>query len=170
MTTSGLKEYFKGYYYLYSSMTQVERQTVDKKTALLHNLAMNLFELANMLMKPGGDAWHHISDLLAILQFMRKVHMSVESIGVAFARYTNVQNTMGAATFYFRAMLMTMYFDNYYQPLPLILLAVNAREMNAKASNGCNYRGSLLTACVKIQDGTFFHRKDRDIEDYPLCL
>ena len=164
LSTKGLKEYFRGYFYLYNSMMVVNRKKLDNKTQCHINLALQFFLLAKEQMKKTDG---HYNDLELIILFLKKGPLSGDSIIKQFSENAFVRHTHGASKFFFRAMLITMYWDNQFQPLPILMLTTNARQMEVKVTNGYGYRGPLLASCLKILDDLFYHVKGRDITDYP---
>ena len=75
--------------------------------------------------------------------------------------------TLNVANCLFRMMLITMFWENEFQPMPLMRVSLSARELYAKATNGYGHKNALLNACIKIQDPSFRHSIDKDIIDYP---
>jgi hypothetical protein len=163
----GLKEYFRGYYYLYNSTMHVQQRTTSSMVLSLAEIEMAIlcFELALKLMKTTEVVYADLTMIAAY--FKRQPPLTLGGIDTFFAEKFVMKNTLGARDFLFRAMVITMYWENHYQPLPLLLLANHAREMDVRVTNGYSYRSSILTACIKVQDVAFFHTKDRDIVDYP---
>lgn len=158
----GVKEYFRGYIYLYSSMKQVHAQ--EKSTTYL-NLAISFFQLAKELMKVTDPLY---LDLMMMSGFLRKVPLTIHAINLHFSKKTLTKNTTGASQFYFRAMLVTMYWDNHFQPFPINMLVSNAKESEIKATNNKGYRVAFISALHKVVDGTHVHAADNDMEDFPL--
>jgi hypothetical protein len=163
----GMKEYFRGYYYLYNSTMHVHQHTHSRMVLSLAEIEMAIlcFDLALKLMKTTETV--HMDLTMIAAYFKRQPPLTLGGIDTFFAEKLLMKNTLGARDFLFRAMVVTMYWENHYQPLPLLLLANHAREMDVRVTNGYSYRSSILTACIKAQDVTFFHVKDRDIKDYP---
>jgi hypothetical protein len=108
------------------------------------------------------------ADLDMMIKHLTRKNINIDDINKHFSAPTMSKYTLMQSHFYFRAMLISMYWDNIFQPLSLQLLISQAREMDAKVTNGYGYRGKLLASCMKIQDAQFFHSKQRDVSDYPI--
>jgi hypothetical protein len=162
MMAPGTKEYFRGYYYLYSTMKDVY---ANERCETNLTLATALFQLAKDQMQPTNPL--HL-DVCLMLSFLKKVPLSIHSINVHFSKKTMVRNTTGASHFYFRAMLITMYWDNRFQPFPTHMLISNANDAELKATVNCGYRLKLLTALIRGMDATFIHEPNKDVADHPV--
>jgi hypothetical protein len=102
-----------------------------------------------------------------MIAFIRRKHLTVGYIEKSFAEKVMTKYTLGARDFLFRIMVVTMYWENRFQPMPLLLLATHARDMDAKVTNCYSYRATILTACVKVLDVTVYHALNRELLDYP---
>lgn len=160
----GIKEYFIGYCYLYKTMMTVNRKVIDTKTRVYLQLAIHFFELSSLNLKKSEECF---LDLTYILSFLQKKPILMGTLLVDYGRMFYSKYTLNLANCLFRQMLLTMYWENEFQPMPLGRLALTAREMYAKATNGYGHRNSLLNACVKILEPSFRHTLDKDIVDYP---
>ena len=167
LTGNGWMEYFKAYCYLYSTMMQVQGPETNLKTHNNMLLATIYLELSIMAMKSTEP---HFQDAKMMHHFIKRKAMTVDVITASFTARKMVKYTHGARNFLFRAMLVTMYWENKFQPLPLLLLANAAKEMDAKVSSGSSYRTLLLNVCVKVQDVNFKHVGGgrTNIADYPI--
>lgn len=161
ISLKGVKEYFRGYFYLYSSMKQVH---AVERQGLLIQLSLAFFQLAKDVMRTSDPLY---LDLIMMLTFLKKVPMTIQTIHSHFSKKTLMQNTMGASQFLFRAMLITMYWDNHFQPFPIGMLASNAREMEAKITHRGGYKLKLLAGCIRVGDGTLTHDVNKELADYP---
>lgn len=160
VTVRGVKEYFKGYYYLYSTMLQLHVQKSDKNT-LLVQLSINFFQLAKYAMKSSETFYQ---DLSLIIEFLKKTPLTTTKMSEYFEKKSVTQNTEGASHFFFRAMLITMYWDNYYQPFPYTMLATHTKEFEMKLTNKQGYKIPLLTSSIDIPT----HQRDpKTPQDYP---
>jgi hypothetical protein len=162
MVIPGMKEYFRGYHYLYSLIKRVH---VQERSMLGVNLAIDMFELAREHMKITDPLY---ADLVLILGFLKKNPMTLPAIHTHFSRKTHTKNTSNLSQFFFRTMLITMYWDNIFQHFPLPLLITNAKDTEIKASNNTSYRLRLLHAASRIMDSSFTHTPDTSIEDFPV--
>lgn len=162
ITLVGVKEYFRGYYYLYSSMKQVYAQERNTNNV---NLAICMFQSARDVMKTTDPLY---ADLILILGFLKKAPLTIHAINLHFSKKTHMKNTAGASQFYFRAMLITMYWDNVFQPFPVNMLVTNAYETEIKTTNNEGYRLKLIYAVTKVMESNFSHTPDKSIEDFPI--
>lgn len=162
--SKGLKEYYRGFCYLYQTMTKVHRPTGDVRSALHFNVAVDYFGLARLNMIEYEPLK---AELTKITDFLKKNEMSFGSISDTFSSILMTRYTHEASQMFFRMMLITMFWENNFQPFPLAQLAQQAKDAYAKITNGTGYRTGLLQACVDIQDISFCHIKDKDPQDYP---
>lgn len=167
VTVKGVKEYFKGYFYLYSTMLQLHVQKSERNT-LFVQLSMSFFQLARDLMKTNECFY---LDLTFMISFLKKSPMTTQTMQAHFEKKSVSQNTEEASHFFYRTMLITMYWDNYFQPFPYTMLATIAREMEMKLSNKKGYRIPLLTSCIEIGNISTAHFQDPNTpQDYPnIC-
>jgi hypothetical protein len=160
----GMKEYFRGYVYLYSTMKRVHFISPSILSINQVNLAILFFDLAKTYMSEKDPCF---LDLSLMTTFLKRKFLTIGYISARFAEVEMSKYSLGARRFLFRAMVVTMYWENKFQPFPLLLLSTHARDMDVQITNGQSYRNALLTACVKVHDAAFFHRRTNNIEDYP---
>lgn len=160
----GLKDYFLGYCYLYKTMMAVNRKVIDAQTKVCLQLAIHFFELSFLNMKRSEEC---MLDLKYILLYLKKKPILMGTLLVDYGRLFYSKYTLCLANCLFRQMLLTMFWENEFQPMPLSRLSLTARDVYAKATNGYGHKNSLLNACVKIQEPLFRHTVDKDIIDYP---
>lgn len=161
---SGYKEYFRGYANLYNSMTRHHSHAPGILPVNQMNMAIMYFDLARMLMKANNPLY---ADLNMMINFLKRKFITVGYIEKYFAEIEMSKYSLGARRFLFRAMVITMYWDNKFQPFPLLLLSTHARDMDNKVTAGFSYRNSLVNSCVKIHTLFFTHKENDSFENYP---
>lgn len=166
----GLREYFRGYFYLYSSMTDVFKHHVDNKTSFMLNLALHNFNLAQNLWSQNNQDDALYLDLLLMVKYLNKQTFTMQYVTACFSNQTNVKNNAGASHFLFKMMLVAMYWGTLFQSFPLSLLATSARCLESKVTNNKSYRKQLLAACQKMANVPFTHVVDGELDDFPLLV
>lgn len=162
----GVKEYFRAYCHLYSTMTNVHQHSPSVIALNRLSLAILSFELAKSLMKSKNSCF---ADCCLMSTFLRRKYLPLDRIEKYFAEREMCKHTIGARYFLFRAMILTMYWENRFQPFPVSWLASHAHDMDYKVTHGHSYRQPLLMACVRIQDASLRHKKRANpMEDFPL--
>lgn len=163
VSVKGVKEYFRGYFYLYSTMIKLHSQGLEKKTVNIQ-LALAFFQLAKDGMKTSEVFY---LDVGIIIAYLKKTPMTTQSIYSHFEKKSVVRNTVGAGHFFYRAMLITMYWDGYFQPFPITMLATHARELEMKLTNKLGFRIPLLTASIAIGNLHTTHTAENPHQDFP---
>lgn len=161
----GVKEYFKGYFYLYSTMLNGVFSAERCKIKI--QLATSFFQLAKKSLKRNSFFY---SDVVIILAFLNKTPMTIGSIEAHFQKKSPVLHTLGANQFFFRACIISMYLDNIYQPFPIGMLVTCARDLELKVRHKQSYKLVLLDGVHKMTAGTFNHVDNKSIKDFPsIC-
>jgi hypothetical protein len=162
----GRKEYFRGYVYLYSTMMQVHKHSPSVLSVNQFSLAVTFFDVAKQYMQESDP---YYLDLYLMSSFLKRKFVTIGYITKHFAEKEMSKYSVGAKNFMFRVMVITMYWENKFQPFPLLALCTQARDMDMQVTNGHSYRNPLLTACVKCcaSSSTFYHKNSQTNEDYP---
>lgn len=138
---------------------------VQERNQNFLNMAILFFTTAKENMKFTDPLYQ---DLVLILGFLKKSPLTIHAISLHFSKKTCMKNTKGASHFFFRAMLLTMYWDNQFQPFPLHMLVTNAKESELRATNNQSYRLELISSLAKVLDSSFYHTPERIITDHPV--
>jgi hypothetical protein len=160
----GHKEYFRGYVYLYSTMMHVYKYVPSVLPQTQLTVAISCFEIAKIYMSK-GDAFS--KDLYAISSFLKGKFLTFGFLDAYFSEREMSKYTLGERNFLFRAMIITMYWKNKFQPFPLLVISTQARNMDKQVTNGLSYRNNLLEACVNIHSDGIYHKNNRADDDYP---
>lgn len=164
LQAKGVTDYFRAYMYLYTSILHLNQLGSTFKAINCLNIATNLFELAKLNMKTSE---FYYWDMTMMHNFLNRRYFTLGYIEKTLAEKEYSKYSVMARNFLFRAMVVTMYWENKFQPFPLVMLITKARDMDAKGSNGYSYRGPLLTAILKGQDATFYHCHSNG-PDFPI--
>lgn len=161
----GQKEYFQAYFHLYNTMLTVGRFAPKKRDSLHLEIAERFFALARMRLT-GSDVFYKDADMMT--KFILKKKLNFVIFHDHFTRGTNMRFSDGLSNFLFRAMLVTMYWQDTFQPIALEVLTKNAKEFYSRMTNDFGYRMELLKACVKILDGAHRHQNENILQDFPI--
>lgn len=161
----GYKEYFRGLYHLYSTMNRVHRKIGDSKTTFHFNLALNNFALSTELMVVNEPLKTEVKE---IHHYLKRFLVVFENVLKRFSKIPLMRHTRELSDFYFRIMLIAMFWGTTFQPFEVLTLAEQAKDEYEKITDGRGYRLPLLKACVKIREPNFCHIEGEEIEDFPL--
>jgi hypothetical protein len=165
LQNKGCKEYFRAYVYLYTSICHVQQLGSTAKAVYCLNIAINQFDLAKFLMQTSDVCY---LDLTMMHNFVHRRYITLGYIEKSFAEKEYSKYSVGAKHFLFRIMVVTMYWENKFQPFPLSMIVTRARDMAAKVSNGHCYRSAILTSIVLGLEVSYNHTRDNPADFPPI--
>jgi hypothetical protein len=168
LPSKGIKEYFRGYLYLYGTMTDAFCQVLDTKATIALNLALHNFNMAKELWVQARQFDACYLDLVMMVTYINKKQMSLDQAINHFGKHTNMKYNAGASNFLFRVMLITMYWGTRFQPFPIKNVVSTLCDLENKVTNKQSYRRCLLASCSKVIINSYFHNIGSSDDDYPV--